>query len=135
VWYNPLWYEDERHTMASWARLNDLIAHDEKPRYFQAVANDLGVHINTLRRLSRKLGFPPHYVRITRDKPWNHHRVRVLYPTEILLHRLALKPELATFVEVPDGVWSPGPGRSTSEVASVGGVRRGQPSPYSQAVD
>ena len=102
--------------------LNDLIGPTEPPVSFNDTAAKLGVSDDTLRRRAKELGLPPHYHRVSvPGKPWCLKRVRTLYPTEILLLRVTIKPEFATQVTVPDWLWG---GRSQGEVVGAGGVQR-----------
>ena len=103
-------------------RLNNLIGATEPPVSFNDTAQKLGVSDDTLRRRAKELGLPPHYHRVSvPGKPWCLKRVRTLYPTEILLLRVTIKPEFATEIQVPDWLWG---GRPESEAAGVGGVQR-----------
>lgn len=83
--------------------LNDWVGALEHPIYFRVAAQRLGITHETLKKLSDRLGFPAHYRNIPfPDKPWCHYRIRVCYPSELLVFRAIRQPEFRNEVDVPD---------------------------------
>ena len=86
--------------------LNRLVGVGERSYWLNEVAAYLDATPEAVRKACAELGLPPHYRRQpVKGKPWCKKYIRVLYPTEILLIRVQIKPEFSTLITVPDWLW------------------------------
>lgn len=107
-------------------RLNEWIGPCEHPILYRLAAQSLGITHDTLKVWGDKLGFPAHYRNIPfTDRPWLHYRVRVIFPSELLVLRVRKYPEFDTVVEIPDGLYGRG-GLAPGAVAHRGGLHGGE---------
>ena len=113
-------------------RLSELVGADEKPIWWRVAAATLNLTHDGLKKLSDKAGFPAHYVKIIPEScKHTSYKVRVCYPSELLVFRAIRYPEFGQTVTIPDGVWERR--QPAGSIVDVGGFQRGDPGGVSQA--